>query len=37
MAPGKELLTLGILIAFFVVMNVILYRSFIFKKKKKAD
>lgn len=37
MAPGKEPLTLGILIAFFVVMNLILFRSFIFKKKKKAD
>ena len=37
MAPGKELLTLGILIAFFVVMNLILFRSFIFRKKKKAD
>lgn len=37
MAPGKELLTLGILIAFFVVMNLILFRSFLFKKKKKAD
>lgn len=37
MAPGKELLTLGILIAFFIVMNLILFRSFLFKKKKKAD
>ena len=37
MAPGKEPLTLGILIAFFAVMNLILFRSFIFKKKKKAD
>ena len=35
LAPKQPLLTLGILFAFFVVMNVILFRSFIFKKKKK--
>ena len=37
MAPGKEWLTLGIFVAFFIVMNVILFRSFIFKRKKKKD
>ncbi len=37
MAPGKELLTLGILIVFFIVMNIILFRSFIFRRKKKED
>lgn len=35
LAPVKPWLTLGILTAFFAVMNVILFRSFIFKKKKK--
>ena len=34
LAPYKPELTLGILFAFFVVLNVILFRSFIFKKKK---
>ena len=34
-APGHELLTLGILVAFFVVMNIILFREQIFKRKKK--
>nr|MCR4934413.1 hypothetical protein [Lachnospiraceae bacterium] len=34
LAPTKPELTLGILAAFFLVMNVILFRSFIFKKKK---
>ena len=33
MAPGKPELTLAILAAFFVVMNIILFRSFIFKKR----
>ncbi len=37
MAPGKELLTFGILIVFFIVMNLILFRSFIFRRKKKED
>ncbi len=37
MAPGKEWLTLGILVVFFLVMNLILFRSFIFKRKKKKD
>ncbi len=37
MAPGKELLTLGILVVFFIVMNLILFRSFLFKRKKKED
>ena len=34
LAPVKPLLTLGLITAFFIVMNVILFRSFIFKKKK---
>ena len=34
-APGRELLTVGILVAFFVVMNIILFRAQIFKRKKK--
>ena len=34
LAPVKPWLTLGILIAFFVVMNIILFRSFLFKRKK---
>ena len=33
MAPVKPVLTTVILFAFFVVMNIILFRSFIFKKK----
>ena len=33
LAPQKPLLTFLILVAFFAVMNVILFRSFIFKKK----
>ncbi len=35
-APEAPLLTLGILFAFFIVMNVILFRSFIFKKRNKS-
>lgn len=35
LAPTKPLLTLVILTAFFIVMNVILFRSFIFKKRTK--
>jgi len=35
LAPVKPLLTLIILILFFVVMNIILFRSIIFKRKKK--
>lgn len=34
-APGHELVTLGIFAAFFVVMNIILFREQIFKRKKK--
>ncbi len=34
LAPTDPLLTLGILFAFFIVMNVILFRSFIFKRRK---
>ena len=34
-APGHELLTIGILAAFFVVMNIILFRAQIFKKRNK--
>ena len=37
MAPSKPYLTLIILVAFFLVMNVILFRSKIFKRKKKSD
>ena len=36
MAPGKPLLTWLILLGFFVVMNVILFRAQIFKRKKTA-
>ena len=35
LAPKAPLLTLGLLFAFFVVMNIILFRSFIFKRRKK--
>ncbi len=35
LAPVKPLLTLGILFAFFVVMNIILFRRQIFKKRSK--
>lgn len=35
LAPVKPYLTLILLAAFFVVMNIILFRSFIFKRKKK--
>ncbi len=34
-APGNELLVLGIMVAFMVVMNIILFRSKIFRKRKK--
>ncbi len=34
MGPDKPYMTLGIIAVFFVVMNVVLFRSFIFKKKK---
>ena len=33
MAPTKPYLTLGIVVGFFLVMNVLLFRSFVFKKK----
>ena len=37
LAPQKPVLTMAILVLFFIVMNIILFRSFIFKfKKKKA-
>lgn len=36
MAPDKPFLTWGLLLAFFVVMNVILFRAQIFKRKKKT-
>ncbi len=35
LAPTKPLLTLGILIVFFIVMNVILFRNQIFRKRQK--
>ena len=34
MGPDKPYMTLGIIAVFFVVMNILLFRSFIFKKKK---
>ena len=37
MAPGKPILTFIILIAFFLVMNIILFRAQIFKSKKKKS
>ena len=33
LAPKQPLLTLGVLVVFFIVMNIILFRSFLFKKK----
>ena len=35
MAPTQPYLTLGIVVAFMIVMNLLLFRSFIFKKKAK--
>jgi ESS family glutamate:Na+ symporter len=35
LAPVRPWLTMIILVAFFAVMNLILFRSFIFKRKKK--
>jgi ESS family glutamate:Na+ symporter len=35
MAPTQPYLTLGIVIAFLIVMNLLLFRSFLFKKKAK--
>jgi ESS family glutamate:Na+ symporter len=35
LAPKKPILTFLILVAFFLVLNIILFRSFIFKKRKK--
>ena len=37
MGPDKPYLTLGIIAAFFIVMNIVLFRSFIFKKKKQKQ
>lgn len=37
LAPKEPILTLVILFAFFVVMNIILFRKFIFKKRDKSD
>ena len=36
MGPDKPYMTLGIIAVFFVVMNVVLFRSFIFRKKTKV-
>ena len=36
LAPKKPALTMVILVLFFIAMNIILFRSFIFKKKNKA-
>ena len=35
LAPVKPLLTMGVLIAYFILLNIILFRSKIFKKRKK--
>ena len=35
LAPQKPYLTFILLVAFFIVMNIILFRSFIFKRKNK--
>lgn len=37
LAPKQPLLTLGILVVFFAVMNLILFRSFIFRKRTKKE
>lgn len=37
MAPKSPIMTLLIVIAYFVVLNLILFRSFIFKKRKKKE
>ena len=37
LAPKKPVLTLIIIIVFFIVMNIILFRSFIFKKRNKNE
>jgi ESS family glutamate:Na+ symporter len=37
LAPTSPLLTLGIVAAFFLIMNIILFRSKIFKKRNKAQ
>lgn len=37
LAPTEPILTFGILLAFFVVMNIILFRSKIFKRRKKEQ
>ena len=37
LAPKQPYLAFGILTAFFLVMNIILFRSKIFKRKKKKD
>ena len=34
MAPTKPYMTLGIVVAFLAVMNILLFRSLIFKKRK---
>ena len=35
LAPVKPYLTLGVLVAYFIVLNIFLFRSKIFKKRKK--
>ena len=37
LAPKNPLLALGILFVFFIVLNIILFRSFIFKRRKKKS
>jgi hypothetical protein len=37
MAPTQPLAAFGLLVGFFVVMNIILFRAQIFKRKKKAS
>ena len=36
LAPQKPVLTFFILIAFYIVLNIILFRSVLFRKKKKS-
>ncbi len=37
LAPQKPMLTFACLVAFFVVMNIILFRSFLFRRRKKKE
>jgi ESS family glutamate:Na+ symporter len=37
LAPQRPILTMVIFVLFFIIMNIILFRSKIFKRKKKAQ